>query len=80
MLRKVHTVLAFDGGMGTRAEVELAAALGCRLVLVQESPKGSSKSLADSPEIAARADASIGKSPSAQKIVETVLASMPRWD
>ena len=83
MLRKVHTVLAFDGGMGTRAEVELAVELGCRLVLVQESPNGSSSTLLQIPEIAASSDSvgcsSTGETPSAQKIVETVLASMPTW-
>ena len=84
MLRKVHTVLAFDGGMGTRAEVELAVELGCRLVLVQESPDGSSAKLLQTPQIAASSDSldcsNTDKTPSARKIVETVLASMPTWD
>jgi hypothetical protein len=58
MLRTAHTVLAFDGGMGTRAEVELAADLGCRVILVPERPDGSSMAMLKVPEIATRAEPS----------------------
>ncbi|MFB6449097.1 SIR2 family protein [Bradyrhizobium tunisiense] len=84
MLRTAHTVLAFDGGMGTRAEVELAADLGCRLILVPELPNGSSREMLKVAEIAARAGPSASKIlsqpgwiPSASEVVDWVLAALP---
>lgn len=86
MLRTTHTVLAFDGGMGTRAEVELAAELGCRLVLVPGEKNGSSRDFLGNPEISS----SVGSSseeilekpddwiPDATRIVDWILESLPR--
>lgn len=85
MLRSAHTVLAFDGGMGTRAEVELAADLGCRLILVPERPDGSSMEMLKIAEIAARAEPSAsrvlsqpaGWVPTASEVVDWVTAALP---
>lgn len=84
MLRTAHTVLAFDGGMGTRAEVELAADLGCRVILVPERPDGSSHDMLQMPEINACAEPSAsvilskpaGWAPSASEVADWVLESL----
>lgn len=52
LLRQAHTVLAFDGGMGTEAETEIAFELGCLIVPVPTKPGGSSSKLLDIREIA----------------------------
>lgn len=86
LLRTAHTILAFDGGMGTRAEVELAADLGCRVILVPEQPNGSSMAMLKSPEIAASAEPSAsqilsqppGWVPQASDVVSWVLGSLPK--
>lgn len=85
-LRTAHSVLAFDGGMGTRAEVELATDLGCRVIVVPETPDGSSLAMLNSSEIAARAEPSgsfikrqpKGWVPKASEVVDWVLNSLPR--
>jgi len=87
MLRSANTVLAFDGGMGTRAEVELAADLGCNLVLVAESSAGSSADLAKMahvrkllPDNSGYLAATDGGTPmQAAEIVDLALGEMPHW-
>ncbi|TPJ27155.1 SIR2 family protein [Mesorhizobium sp. B2-8-3] len=87
LLRQAHSVLAFDGGMGTQAEVELAKELGCCIVPVPLSTTGSALSLIRDPQIAAdldkRAPGYIPKAEalklSATDIVECLLSDMPPW-
>ncbi|EGE58169.1 UNVERIFIED_ORG: hypothetical protein GGI63_006206 [Rhizobium esperanzae] len=87
MLRSANTVLAFDGGMGTRAEVELAADLGCNILLVAENSAGSSTDLAriahirkllpDDNEYLTSTDSGIPMQPA--EIIDLALRKMPGW-
>ena len=56
MLRQAHSVLAFDGHMGTQAETEIAIELGCCIVPVTRDRSGSASRLLDNPSIAADLD------------------------
>lgn len=72
--------------MGARAEVELSAELGCRLVLVPGEKNGSSRELLGNPEISNSVGSSskdISKNPDhwipdATKIVDWILESLPK--
>lgn len=87
MLRSANTVLAFDGGMGTRAEVELAADLGCNILLCAENNAGSSAALAQiahirkllphDHEYLSSTDSGTPMQPA--EIIDLVLAKMPQW-
>lgn len=88
MLRKAHTVLVFDGGMGTEAEVEIAQELGCRIIPVPEKPEGlaikllrSDKMLRDT--LNARSPGFVTKAEefqlTAQDVIECALAELPSW-
>jgi hypothetical protein len=87
MLRSANTVLAFDGGMGTRAEVELAADLGCNILLVAENRVGSSSDLAKMahirkllPDNSRYLNATDSGTPmSAAEIIDLALTKMPYW-
>jgi len=87
MLRQAHTVLAFDGGMGTRAETGIAFDLGCCIVPVPSAADGSALALLDEPKIAAdlerRAPGYVKKAKAltltAQDVVDCLLADMPKW-
>jgi len=87
MLRQVHSVLIFDGGMGTRAETDLARELGCCVIPVPTIRDGSAMSLLDDAQIIAdlnrRAPGYIAKAKSlsltADDVVDCLLADMPPW-
>jgi Sir2- and TIR-associating SLOG family len=75
LLRAAHTVVVFDGGIGTRAEVEVAQAMRCRIIPVPTSTRGLTRELLE--DAAIRADlgstylAAIRKrSPSATAIID----------
>lgn len=87
VLRQAHSVLAFDGEMGTQAEIELAKELGCHIVPVPLSSSGSALSLLQDPQInvllekhspgyVAKAQAQKLK---ASDIVDCLLSDMPSW-
>lgn len=49
LLRSTQAVIAFDGGMGTKMEVELAQSLGCNIIPIPLAPGGyASKLFSDS--------------------------------
>lgn len=52
LMRAAHTLVVFDGGMGTRAEVEVARAMGCRIVPVPGGANGFARELLRDPDIA----------------------------
>lgn len=87
LLRQAHSVLAFDGGMGTEAEVEIARELGCCIIPVPESRTGSAFALLRDPIIRAdlerRAPGYVTKaealSIAAVDVVGCLLADMPPW-
>ena len=88
MLREAHTVLVFDGGMGTQAEVEIAQELGCRLIPVPEKRGGLAEKLlrADTllmEALDARSPGFVTKALdlqlTAQDVIECVLAELPSW-
>lgn len=56
LLRATHTVLAFDGGMGTETEVELARALGCHIVPVPDAAGGLAERLLGDADIRQQLD------------------------
>lgn len=88
MLRKAHTIVVFDGGMGTEAEIEIAQELGCRIIPVPESHEGlaarllrSDQMLRDalnacSPDFVAKAQ---NLQLSAQDVIDCVLSELPSW-
>ena len=88
-MRKAHTVLVFDGGMGTKAEVEIAQELGCRIIPVPEEPEGlaarllrSDKMLKDA--LSARSPGFVAKAEklqlTAQDVIECAIAELPSWN
>lgn len=88
MLRKAHTVLVFDGGMGTDAEVEIAQELGCRIIPVPTKPEGLAARLLHSDKMLknalnARSPGFVAKAEkfqlTAQDVIECVLAELPSW-
>ena len=87
MLRQAHSVLAFDGHMGTQAETEIAIELGCCIVPVTRDPSGSASRLLDNPSIAAdldrRAPGYVTKARALaltpNDIVDCLLADIPPW-
>jgi predicted Rossmann-fold nucleotide-binding protein len=88
MLRKAHTVLVFDGGMGTEAEVEIAQELGCRIIPVPKKPEGLAARLLRSDKMLknaldARSPGFVAKAEkfqlTAQDVIECVLAELPSW-
>lgn len=87
MLRQAHSVLVFDGGMGTQAEVEIAMELGCSIVPVPKSPTGSAYKLLDNTIVAAdlesRQPGYVAKAKTlaigARDVVSCLLADMPPW-
>lgn len=87
MLRQAHSVLAFDGGMGTEAETEIAIELGCCIVPVTRESAGSASALLDNPKIAndleKRAPGYVAKARSfaltPSDIAECLLADLPPW-
>ena len=54
LMRDTHILVAFDGGMGTSTEVELAIRCGCTIVPVPISAKGTARELMKRSEITAR--------------------------
>ncbi|MER9485063.1 SIR2 family protein [Mesorhizobium sp. M0563] len=87
LLRKAHSVLAFDGGMGTKAEVELAKELGCCIIPIPLSNTGSALSLLGDPQIAddleKRAPGYVAKAMALNlneaDVVKCLLSDMPPW-
>jgi hypothetical protein len=87
LLRFAHTVIVFDGGMGTTAEAEIALSLGCRIVPVPLSRGGSASLLLDNSQIAKGLESTSlayltkARSLSLTKddVVTCVLATLPRW-
>jgi hypothetical protein len=51
LLRSAQVILAFDGGIGTRAEIEVAKELGCKIIPVPKSSKGLALDLIKDPDI-----------------------------
>lgn len=87
MLRQAHSVLIFDGGMGTRAETDLSRELGCCIVPVPTTANGSAMALLDDLQIATDLD---GRAPgyvakaralalTAGDVIDCLLADMPPW-
>ncbi|MFP2906145.1 SIR2 family protein [Pyxidicoccus sp. 3LFB2] len=80
LMRAAHTVVVFDGGMGTDAEVELARSLGCIIVPVPNAPDGTAARLlrdakiqeALPPDYVASAKV---RSPAAEEVVDCVLGT-----
>jgi hypothetical protein len=87
MLRQAHSVLVFDGGMGTKAEVEIAMELGCCIVPVPNDKTGSAYALLDNPIVAGdlekRQPGYVVKAKAlaidAREVVNCLLADMPSW-
>lgn len=87
MLRQAHSLLVFDGGMGTEAEVEIARELGCDIIPVPESVSGSAMKLLEDAQIVRdlerRAPGFVAKaqgvSLTATDVVDCLLADMPPW-
>lgn len=87
MLRQAHSILVFDGGMGTAAEVEIALELGCCIIPVPESASGLAIRLLDDAKIESelnrRAPGFASKARSlkltAVDVVDCLLADMPPW-
>lgn len=87
LLRQAHSVLVFDGGMGTQAETEIAMELGCSIVPVPSNTTGSAYALLNNPLIAAdlekRRAGYVAKAKAlavdAHEIVNCLLADMPPW-
>jgi hypothetical protein len=52
LLRTAQAVMTFDGGMGTKMEVELALSQGCRVIPVPRAPGDYADDLLRRPEIA----------------------------
>lgn len=50
-LRAANVVVAFDGSIGTKTEVDLARSLGCRVIPVPVTPGGSATALLNDPTI-----------------------------
>lgn len=86
LLRQAHTVLVFDGGIGTMAEVEIAESLGCRIVPIPQKD-GSVAELLDKAEIAAdlnnHAPGYLSKAKdyalTADDVVACALSGLPSW-
>jgi len=51
LLRATSVIVAFDGGMGSREEIELARELGCVIVPVPEAADGLARELLEDAEI-----------------------------
>lgn len=87
MLRKAHTVLVFDGGMGTQAEVEIAQELGCRIIPVPETSGGLAERLLSSGEMRSalhsRSPNFLAKAEklelTAQDVIGCILEELPSW-
>jgi hypothetical protein len=87
MLRQAHSVLVFDGGMGTQAEVEIAMDLGCSIVPIPKDQTGSAYRLLDNPIVAAdletRKPGYVAKAKKlaigARDVVDCLLADIPHW-
>lgn len=87
MLRQAHTVLAFDGGMGTQAETEIAIGLGCRIVPVPRQSGGSAsdllsnKTIVDDLELRSPGYVKKAKSFSLtpEDVVDCLLSDLPAW-
>jgi hypothetical protein len=87
VLRQAHSALAFDGGMGTQAEVDLAKELGRYIVHVPLTATGSAHSLLADAQIAKelekRSPGYVTKAEalnlSASDITECLLSDMPPW-
>lgn len=87
VLRGAHSVLAFDGGMGTQAEVELAKEVGCFVVPVPITATGSAHLLLQDAQIAdeleKRSPGYVAKAKnlrlSADDIAGCLLSDMPPW-
>lgn len=87
MLRQAHSVLVFDGGMGTEAEVEIARELGCCIVPVPQDASGSALTLLNDPQIVRELDARApdfvakarGLALTAADVVDCLLTDMPPW-
>lgn len=57
LFRAARTVVVFDGGMGTQAEVDVARALRCNIIPVYSAPNGLAATLLGDPSIRASLDA-----------------------
>lgn len=52
LLKRTNTLLAFDGGIGTKAEVDLAIDLGCNIIPIPTDKDGSASELIEISTIA----------------------------
>ncbi|MDQ3816065.1 MAG: SIR2 family protein [Acidobacteriota bacterium] len=56
LARAAHSIVVFDGGMGTNAEIELAREMGCVIIPVPGRPKGTASRLLADSDITNRLD------------------------
>lgn len=86
LLRQAHTVLVFDGGMGTMAEVDIARDLGCQIVPIPQK-EGAIAELLNDVSITEHLEAClpgyVHKAKSFQltpsDVVSCTLAGLPQW-
>jgi hypothetical protein len=83
LARAAHSIIVFDGGMGTDTEVEVARELGCIIVPVMGTTNGTGNRLLNDPEVVQRLDANYvstaksGKA-TAKDIVDCLLETFPQ--